>query len=206
MTVPMKLEDTAHGGLEFNGTSSLKTAFKSDLVTIEEYSDLPLPTAKIPGTHLKTILPEDDKTSDDWVPRDPAMIRLTGRHPFNSECPPSNLMEHYITSPELHYVRNHGAVPKVSLIQFSCLSHDPSTHPVGVLSFNYLFIVLSVSLASTTNVFLSSSTLNLAAHLGGSPHRHQWPGGHPKVLHHGRTHFSAHCGRHLHPHMRWKSP
>lgn len=69
---------------------------------------------KIPGGTLVDILPEDANTKDDWVPRDPKMIRLTGRHPFNSEPPPSDLMASHITPPQLHYVRNHGPVPQVS--------------------------------------------------------------------------------------------
>ena len=42
------------------------------------------------------------------------MIRLTGIHPFNVEAPLSALYdEGFLTSPELFYVRNHGAVPEV---------------------------------------------------------------------------------------------
>lgn len=42
------------------------------------------------------------------------MVRLTGRHPFNSE-PPLSLLKKYrfITPTHLHIVRNHGAVPKL---------------------------------------------------------------------------------------------
>jgi len=55
----------------------------------------------------------DKGTPDDWVPRHPALVRLTGRHPFNVEPPLPTLMEHgFITPASLHYVRNHGAVPK----------------------------------------------------------------------------------------------
>lgn len=35
----------------------------------------------------------DKGTSDDWVPRHPELVRLTGRHPFNCEPPLSTLME-----------------------------------------------------------------------------------------------------------------
>ena len=42
------------------------------------------------------------------------MVRLTGKHPFNTEPPLPLLMEHgFITPAALHYVRNHGAVPKI---------------------------------------------------------------------------------------------
>ncbi|GBC10494.1 hypothetical protein RclHR1_09680004 [Rhizophagus clarus] len=62
-----------------------------------------------------TIDPRDIKTPDNWVPRHPELIRLTGKHPFNSEAPLPLLMEQGFTTPaSLHYVRNHGAVPKLS--------------------------------------------------------------------------------------------
>ncbi|KAJ0987171.1 hypothetical protein J5N97_005527 [Dioscorea zingiberensis] len=57
--------------------------------------------------------PRDEGTSDNWVERNPSLIRLTGKHPFNSEPPLASLMHHgFITPVPLHYVRNHGAVPK----------------------------------------------------------------------------------------------
>lgn len=73
--------------------------------------EIPLP----PPTSLPTqVLDIDRKTPDAHVPRDPRLIRLTGTHPFNVEAPLSALFnEGFLTSPELFYVRNHGAVPKV---------------------------------------------------------------------------------------------
>jgi len=60
------------------------------------------------------VLPEDIRTPDNHVVRDPRLIRLTGVHPFNVEAPLSELYnEGFITTKDLHYVRNHGAVPKV---------------------------------------------------------------------------------------------
>ncbi|XP_062221861.1 nitrate reductase [NAD(P)H] [Phragmites australis] len=57
--------------------------------------------------------PRDEATSDAWVRRHPALVRLTGKHPFNSEPPVARLMAHgFITPAPLHYVRNHGPVPK----------------------------------------------------------------------------------------------
>ncbi|CAN1173490.1 Nitrate reductase [NAD(P)H] [Linum perenne] len=63
-----------------------------------------------------TILdPRDEATSDNWVNRNPTMIRLTGKHPFNSEPPLTKLMDHgFITPVPLHYVRNHGPVPRAT--------------------------------------------------------------------------------------------
>ncbi|PMD47365.1 hypothetical protein L207DRAFT_478405 [Hyaloscypha variabilis F] len=74
-------------------------------------SRYPLPP---PTNAPKDILKEDLKTPDNNVPRDPRLIRLTGIHPFNVEAPLSALYdEGFLTSPELFYVRNHGAVPQV---------------------------------------------------------------------------------------------
>lgn len=57
----------------------------------------------------------DVRTADEWIPRRSEMVRLTGRHPFNSEPPLSVLMRHgFITPASLHYVRNHGPVPRAS--------------------------------------------------------------------------------------------
>ncbi|KAK5141778.1 hypothetical protein LTR04_002467 [Oleoguttula sp. CCFEE 6159] len=74
-------------------------------------ADYPLP----PPTSTPTkVLDPDKKTPDHHVPRDPRLIRLTGVHPFNVEAPLSDLYnEGFLTSPELFYVRNHGAVPEV---------------------------------------------------------------------------------------------
>lgn len=57
----------------------------------------------------------DKGTPDEWLPRDGRLVRLTGRHPFNVE-PPLAIHNKYkfITPSSLHYVRNHGACPKLS--------------------------------------------------------------------------------------------
>ena len=76
--------------------------------------DIPLPPPTNPPTEVLEI---DKKTPDAHVPRDPRLIRLTGTHPFNVEAPLQALFnEGFLTSPELFYVRNHGAVPDVSEI------------------------------------------------------------------------------------------
>ncbi|KAI0117290.1 nitrate reductase [NADPH] [Daldinia grandis] len=60
------------------------------------------------------VLAEDLRTPDHHVVRDCRLIRLTGIHPFNVEAPLSELFnEGFITTKDLHYVRNHGAVPRV---------------------------------------------------------------------------------------------
>lgn len=76
-----------------------------------ETVDIPLPP---PSTAPTKVLDVDLKTPDAHVPRDPRLIRLTGVHPFNVEAPLTELFnEGFLTSPELFYVRNHGAVPDV---------------------------------------------------------------------------------------------
>jgi nitrate reductase (NAD(P)H) len=73
--------------------------------------DFPLPP---PANTPPQVLDIDKPTPDAHVPRDPRLIRLTGVHPFNTEAPLTDLFnEGFLTSPELFYVRNHGAVPEV---------------------------------------------------------------------------------------------
>ena len=55
----------------------------------------------------------DVRTPDGWIPRDGRMVRLTGKHPFNAE-PPLDLLDTFITPTNLHVVRNHNKVPKLS--------------------------------------------------------------------------------------------
>ncbi|XXG87210.1 hypothetical protein AAC387_Pa11g1954 [Persea americana] len=64
---------------------------------------------------LTTLDLRDKETSDNWIERNSALIRLTGKHPFNSEPPLTRLMSHgFITPVQLHYVRNHGPVPRAT--------------------------------------------------------------------------------------------
>jgi nitrate reductase (NAD(P)H) len=74
--------------------------------------------AKVPETFVDIDITEIDKkdkgTPDDWIPRHPDLIRLTGRHPLNCEPPLSDAYDHgFITPSSLHFVRNHGACPKL---------------------------------------------------------------------------------------------
>ena len=53
-------------------------------------------------------------TLDNWVPRSKTLKRLTGPHPLNGEPNLSRLFEAGLITPnEYHYVRNHGAVPRL---------------------------------------------------------------------------------------------
>ncbi|PCH33007.1 nitrate reductase [Wolfiporia cocos MD-104 SS10] len=56
----------------------------------------------------------DQSTPDGWINRNPELLRLTGRHPFNCEAPLTSLFDAgFLTPPHLHFVRNHGAVPRI---------------------------------------------------------------------------------------------
>ncbi|PQE11450.1 nitrate reductase protein [Rutstroemia sp. NJR-2017a WRK4] len=102
---PTPPETRDNSGDEVESVSSRDSLSSS---TQQRYA-LPPPTR--PPTK---VLKEDLKTPDSHVPRDPRLIRLTGTHPFNVEAPLSALYdEGFLTSPELFYVRNHGAVPQV---------------------------------------------------------------------------------------------
>eukprot|EP00898_Chlorokybus_atmophyticus_P005669 jgi/Chlat1/6102/Chrsp40S05686 len=57
---------------------------------------------------------QDEHTPDAWICRHPKLIRLTGKHPLNAEAPLDlTLSRGFLTPTSLHYVRNHGAVPKL---------------------------------------------------------------------------------------------
>ncbi|KAM0500367.1 hypothetical protein ACHAP8_004898 [Fusarium lateritium] len=80
-----------------------------DQPCLDQIKPYPLP----PRSSPKSVLKEDLKTPDSFVERDPRLIRLTGVHPFNVEAPLSDLYdEGFLTSENLHYVRNHGHVPR----------------------------------------------------------------------------------------------
>ncbi|GKT41145.1 nitrate reductase [NADH] 1 [Colletotrichum spaethianum] len=56
----------------------------------------------------------DQFTPDNWLPRSQDLIRLTGKHPLNAEPHLTKLFDAGLVTPnELHYVRNHGPVPRL---------------------------------------------------------------------------------------------
>ncbi|TIC99277.1 Nitrate reductase [NADH] [Colletotrichum higginsianum] len=56
----------------------------------------------------------DQFTPDNWLPRSQDLIRLTGKHPLNAEPRLTKLFDAGLVTPnELHYVRNHGPVPRL---------------------------------------------------------------------------------------------
>ncbi|KAL2260218.1 hypothetical protein VTK26DRAFT_5856 [Humicola hyalothermophila] len=75
-----------------------------------------------------TIDEQDQFTPDNWLPRCPDLIRLTGKHPLNAEPPLARLFDGGLITPnELHFVRNHGSVPRL-LWEFHRLDIE---HPDG---------------------------------------------------------------------------
>lgn len=57
---------------------------------------------------------QDQFTPDNWLPRAPGLVRLTGKHPLNAEPHLTDLFDAGLITPnELHYVRNHGSVPRI---------------------------------------------------------------------------------------------
>lgn len=81
--------------------SSLKTNDGSGHANVQHTTDI-------------TIDEADQYTPDNWAPRSAELIRLTGKHPLNCEAPISRLFEcGFITPNHLHYVRSHGAVPRL---------------------------------------------------------------------------------------------
>jgi nitrate reductase (NAD(P)H) len=89
-------------------------SFSSDDEENDDVSDLQELIQKTNAEVEPSILdPRDEGTLDNWVTRNSSMVRLTGKHPFNSEPPLPRLMHHgFITPVPIHYVRNHGSVPK----------------------------------------------------------------------------------------------
>ncbi|KAH6659017.1 nitrate reductase [Truncatella angustata] len=110
---PSPPETAAHTREPSTDGDSVKSDMSCDTseYAIHGTRSYPLPPKSNPGNK---ILEQDLKTPDNHVERDPRLIRLTGVHPFNVEAPLTDLFdEGFLTSKDLHYVRNHGAVPKV---------------------------------------------------------------------------------------------
>ncbi|MCO5597237.1 hypothetical protein L7F22_051313 [Adiantum nelumboides] len=98
----------------------------------------------------------DEGTADKWIKRHPEMVRLTGRHPFNSEPPLPRLMQHgFLTPTNLHYVRNHGYVPQADYdgwrVQVSGLVRRPQSFSMKQLIEEFTPRELPVTLACAGN-------------------------------------------------------
>lgn len=72
---------------------------------------------KSPQHHNMTQVSIDEAdqfSPDNWLPRSSHLLRLTGKHPLNGEPELQKLFDAGLITPnELHYVRNHGAVPRI---------------------------------------------------------------------------------------------
>ncbi|SNX85144.1 probable nitrate reductase [Melanopsichium pennsylvanicum] len=79
----------------------------------KEYDEAVLPS--IPATEAVQTLATDSNTPDHWIARDERMIRLTGKHPCNTEAPLSELFaKGFLTPQNLFYVRSHGDTPRIT--------------------------------------------------------------------------------------------
>ncbi|KAK3400624.1 hypothetical protein B0T20DRAFT_451396 [Sordaria brevicollis] len=72
---------------------------------------------KSPQTHNRSSIAIDEQdqyTPDNWLPRCPDLIRVGGKHPMNAEPSLTRLFDGGLITPnEVHYVRNHGPVPRL---------------------------------------------------------------------------------------------
>lgn len=103
----------------------------------------------------KTIaIDEQDQFSpDNWLPRSDHLIRLTGKHPLNAEAELETLYKGGLITPNaLHYVRNHGAVPRL-MWEFHKLEVEGGklTLSMDELKDNFETINIPVSLACDGN-------------------------------------------------------
>lgn len=90
----------------------IATAVFGEIMTQETKS----PTSPKYKVEVVTEIDEerDGPTPDNWIPRHKDLIRLTGLCPFNAEPPLTKLMKQGLITPNsLHYVRNHGVVPRL---------------------------------------------------------------------------------------------
>ncbi|KIH86479.1 nitrate reductase [Sporothrix brasiliensis 5110] len=100
--------------------SPREQAFLETLLREKQYmSTLPVNDGRRAAPRLAnrttmSIDEQDQFTPDNWLPRSADLVRLTGKHPLNAEPPLSHLFDAGLITPnELHYVRNHGAMPRL---------------------------------------------------------------------------------------------
>lgn len=111
---------------------------------------------KSPQTQNRTTIAIDEQdqfSPDNWLPRSDNLIRLTGKHPMNAESELTALFEGGLITPnELHYIRNHGAVPRI-LWEFHELDVENGKLKLSMddLKEKYEHINIPVSLACDGN-------------------------------------------------------
>eukprot|EP01026_Neomeris_dumetosa_P019176 TRINITY_DN1769_c0_g1_i3.p1 TRINITY_DN1769_c0_g1~~TRINITY_DN1769_c0_g1_i3.p1 ORF type:complete len:466 (-),score=60.97 TRINITY_DN1769_c0_g1_i3:515-1912(-) len=99
----------ANGEIDPSKSIGGRPLMKDEKPLLKTSSDFPL------WKPITQVDERDADTKDNWIPRHPSLIRLTGRHPFNSEPPHLDLMgEGFLTPTSLHFVRNHGPVPQLT--------------------------------------------------------------------------------------------
>eukprot|EP00850_Spirogloea_muscicola_P009636 SM000054S18122 [mRNA] locus=s54:728439:731848:+ [translate_table: standard] len=110
--------DAASNGHEHGGEAdSLPSAALVSAQQLQEEEEERLREEAVswafPAEAVGGVDKRDVGTPDAWVARHAELVRLTGRHPFNCEAPLPRLMEYgFLTPVALHYVRNHGYVPR----------------------------------------------------------------------------------------------
>ncbi|OAX35875.1 hypothetical protein K503DRAFT_867968 [Rhizopogon vinicolor AM-OR11-026] len=121
---------------------------------------LPQYLPQLPNNVTPTeVAKQDLGTPDNWVNRNPELVRLTGKHPFNSEAPLGVLFEAgFLTPAHLHFVRNHGAVPQVNhemaakwTIRVYGLVEQEITFTLQELQERFPVVTLPVTLACAGN-------------------------------------------------------
>nr|AGO04408.1 nitrate reductase [Pisolithus tinctorius] len=111
---PASPEPLTKGGLQLPSATFLPASLHDG--SARDGPPLPEALPQLPLNMTPEEVAElDRETPDNWVKRNPDLVRLTGKHPFNCEARLSSLFDAgFLTPAHLHYVRNHGAVPRVS--------------------------------------------------------------------------------------------
>ena len=129
-----------------SGTMAPNAASLEEMMTPPSANALP---RKFPEAHITKIDDKDKGTPDDWVPRHPDLIRLTGRHPLNCEPPLTANYEHGFYLPaSLHFVRNHGACPRLDWESHKIKIHGLVDRPMEI-TMNELVQLPSVKIPVT---------------------------------------------------------
>ncbi|KZT38057.1 hypothetical protein SISSUDRAFT_1047659 [Sistotremastrum suecicum HHB10207 ss-3] len=101
----------------------------------------------------------DQGTPDSWVMRNPDLVRLTGKHPFNCESRLNVLFDAgFLTPSHLFYVRNHGATPKVDeeladkwTVRVHGEIDNETTFTLGDLKTKFQVVTLPITLVCAGN-------------------------------------------------------
>lgn len=96
------------------------------------------------------LMKNDPGIPDEWVSRHDDLIRLSGRHPFNAEPPIRKLMGsvdgkvvNFFTPNSLHFIRNHGGVPKLSWEEHTLSITIPASLTKDKTSHQFLTFTMS---------------------------------------------------------------